>query len=196
MYPLVVKILYYPNRSEKIKMWIVSFLEKYKEVLQWQSWPFQSSCSACICQQEVGGGNIQIFQTFPEQLWGSRSIKAPGCSEDWYSENGRGVATQYFFYDIDFVDGELIRELARRSIQKLERCVKLLRYNNHNSYVSDMKSFFKSFRCSTCDTTFSKTGNLERHLITCSERVKHIHPKNFSQLRGTLFEKLNSFNIP
>ena len=63
-----------------------------------------------------------------------------------------------FLYDIDFVDGELIGELALRSIQKFEKSVKLLRYNNHICYVSDMNSFFKSFRCSTCDTIFSKTG--------------------------------------
>ena len=36
-----------------------------------------------------------------------------------------------FLSDIDFVDEELIRELARRSIQKFEKGVKLLRYNNH-----------------------------------------------------------------
>ena len=101
-----------------------------------------------------------------------------------------------FLHDIDFVDGELIGELARRSIQKIEKRVKLLRYNNDICYVSDMNSFFKSFRCSTCDTIFSKTGNSERHLITCRERVKHIYPKNVYQLRETLFEKLDSFNIP
>ena len=101
-----------------------------------------------------------------------------------------------FLYDIDFVNGELIGELARRSIQKFEKSVKLVRYNNHICYVTDMYSFFKSFRCSTCNTIFSKTGNLERHLITCSERVKHIYPKNINQLRETLFEKLDSFNIP
>ena len=101
-----------------------------------------------------------------------------------------------FLYDLDFVDGELIGELARRSIQMFEKSVKLSRYNNHICYVSDMNSFFKSFRCSSCDTMFSKTGNLERHLITCSERVKHIYPKNVYQLSETLFEKLDSFNIP
>ena len=59
-----------------------------------------------------------------------------------------------------------------------------------------MNSLFKSFRCSTLDAIFSETENLERHLITCSERVKHIYPKNVYQLRETLFEKLDSFNIP
>ena len=101
-----------------------------------------------------------------------------------------------FLYDSDFVDGELIGELAQKSIQKFEKSVKLLRYNNHICYISDMKSFFKTFRCSSCDTNFSKTGNLERHLITCSKRVKHIYPKNVYQLGETLFEKLDSFNIP
>ena len=101
-----------------------------------------------------------------------------------------------FLYDIDFVDGELIGELARRSIQKFEKSVKLLRYNNHSCYVSDMNSFFESFRCSTYDTIFSRTGKLERHVIVCSERVKHIYPKNVYQLGETLFEKLDSCEIP
>ena len=84
-----------------------------------------------------------------------------------------------FLYDVDFVDGELFGELAQRSIQKFEKSVKLLRYDNHLCYVSDMNSLFEYFRCSTCDTIFSETGNLERHLITCSERVKHIYQKLF-----------------
>ena len=45
-------------------------------------------------------------------------------------------------------------------------------------------------------TFFSKSGNLERHLVTCSDRVKHIYPKNVYELRETLFEKLDAFNIP
>ena len=83
-----------------------------------------------------------------------------------------------FLYDIDFVDGELIGELARRSIQRYENSVKLLRYNNHICYVNNINAMFKAFRCATCDTFFSKTGNLERHLVSCSDRVTHIYPKN------------------
>ena len=101
-----------------------------------------------------------------------------------------------FLYDIDFVDGELIGELARRSIQKFEKSVKRLPYNNHICYVNNINALFKAFRCTTCDTFFSKTGNLERHLVTCSDRVKHIYPKNVYELRETLFEKLDAFNIP
>ena len=48
----------------------------------------------------------------------------------------------------------------------------------------------------TCDTFFWKTGNLERHLVSCSDRVKHIYPKNVYELRETLFEKWDAFNFP
>ena len=54
----------------------------------------------------------------------------------------------------------------------------------------------KVSRCITCDTFFSETGNLERHLVTFSDRVRHIYPKKVCELRETLFEKLDAFNIP
>ena len=93
------------------------------------------------------------------------------------------------------MDGKLIGELCRRIRQMYENSVKLLRYNNHICYVNNIKALFKAFRCTTCDTFFSKRGNLERHLVTCSDRVKHIYPMNVEELRETLFEKLDAFNI-
>ena len=39
-------------------------------------------------------------------------------------------------------------------------------------------------------------GTLERHLVTCSDRVKHIYPKNAYKLRETLFKKIDAFSIP
>ena len=38
--------------------------------------------------------------------------------------------------------------------------------------------------------------NLERHLLTFSDRLKHIYPKNVYKLWETVFEKLDAFNIP
>ena len=89
----------------------------------------------------------------------------------------------------------MIGELARRSIQKFEKSVKLLRYNNQICYVNNINALFKAFQCTTRDTFFPKTGNLERHLVTCSDRVKHIYPKIVYELRKTFFEKLDAFNI-
>ena len=89
----------------------------------------------------------------------------------------------------------MVGELARRSINKYEKSVQLIRYNSHICYVDNIHALFKAFRCPTSDTYFQKTGNLERHLARCSERVKHIYPKNVYQLRETLFDKLDSFDI-
>ena len=105
------------------------------------------------------------------------------------------VGINIFIYDIDVIDGAMIGELARRSIKKYEKNVQLIQYNSHICYVDNINALFKAFRCSTCDNYFQKTGNLERHLVRCSERVKHIYPKNMYQLRETLFDKLDSFDI-
>ena len=98
-------------------------------------------------------------------------------------------------YDIDIVDGNIIGELARRSVQKYENTVRLLRYNNHICYVNNFNAAFQSFRCPNCDTFFNRSFNLERHLNTCSERVKNVYPKDVNQIRETLFDKLDSFGI-
>ena len=106
------------------------------------------------------------------------------------------VGINIFIYDIDLIDGAMVGELARRSIKKYKKSVQLIRYNSHICYVDNIHALFKAFRCPTFDTYFQKTGNLERHLVRCGERVKHIYPKNVYQLRKTLFDKLDSFGIP
>ena len=105
------------------------------------------------------------------------------------------VGINIFIYDIDLIDGAMVGELARRSIKKYEKNVQLIRYNSHICYVDNINALFKAFCCPTCDTYFQKSGNLERHLVRCSERVKHIYPKNVYQLRERLFDKLESFDI-
>ena len=105
------------------------------------------------------------------------------------------VGINIFIYDIDLIDGALVGELARRSIKKNKKNAQLIRYKSHIWYVDKINALFKAFRCPTCDTHFQKTGNLERHLVRCSEGVKHIYPKNVYQLRETLVDKLDSFDI-
>ena len=98
-------------------------------------------------------------------------------------------------YDIDIAHGNIIGELVRRSVQKDENTVRLLRYNNLICYVNNINAVFQNFRCPNCDTFFNITFNLDRHLTTCSERVKNVYPRNVYQIRETLFEKLDSFGI-
>ena len=98
-------------------------------------------------------------------------------------------------YDIDIVDGNIVVELPRRNVQKYENNVRLLRYNNHKSYVNNINAVFQSLRCHNCDNFFNRTFNLKRHLTTCSERVKNVSPRNVYQIRETLFDNLDSFGI-
>ena len=98
-------------------------------------------------------------------------------------------------YDIVIVDGNIIGELVRRSLQKYNTTVRLLRYNNHICNVSNINAVFQDFRCPNSDTFFNRSSNLEQHLTTCSERVKNVYPMNVYQIRETLSDKLDSFGI-
>ena len=48
-------------------------------------------------------------------------------------------------HEIDNVDGNIIGELARRSVQKYDNFVRLLTYNIHIPYVSGLMQFFNLF---------------------------------------------------
>ena len=116
------------------------------------------------------------------------------CTDDIPSVE-KTVRMNIFIYDIDLIDGAKVGELVRRSMKKYEKNVQLIRYKSYVCYVDNIHALFKAFRCPTCDTYFQKPGNLDRHLVRCSEQVKHIYPKNVYQLRKTLFDKLDLFNI-
>ena len=53
------------------------------------------------------------------------------------------LTVNILLYDIDIVDGNIIGELARRSVQKHEKTVRLLRYNNHICYVNNINAVFQ-----------------------------------------------------
>ena len=55
------------------------------------------------------------------------------------------VTLNILLHDIDIVDGNIIGELARRSVQKYENSVRLLIYNIHITYVSRIMQFFNLF---------------------------------------------------
>ena len=127
---------------------------------------------------------------------------------DYDPKNFRGVSVEdlpvveqivqrnIFIYDFDIQEGEHVGELARRSIGRFDKTVKLLRFNNHINHTNYIDSFFKCFRCPSCDTFFKKSDNFNKHLLRCKDRVKHIYPKNVYELRETLFEKLEGFSLP
>ena len=64
------------------------------------------------------------------------------------------ITLSILLYDIDFVDGNIVGEFARRCKQKYKNTVRLLNYNNHICYVNKINAVFQSFRCINCETFF------------------------------------------
>ena len=93
------------------------------------------------------------------------------------------LTLKILLYDIDIVHANIFGELARRNVQKYEKAVQLLRYNNHICYEKNINAVFQYFRCPNCDTFFNKKFNLERHLTICSERGEKVYPKNVYQTK-------------
>ena len=72
-------------------------------------------------------------------------------------------------YDIDIVDGNIIGELARRSVQKYENTVRLLRYASVSGHCLD--SSCKSMECVSRKREFflSQKENLTWNIFSHSE---------------------------
>ena len=137
---------------------------------------------------------IKIFYNFvtasgcdPENFTGVSFDQTPIIEEQ--------IKQKIFICEFDNEDGEIIGELVRRSVERYDENIKLLRYNNHICYVNDINKFFKKFRCPSCDVFFNHSGHFNRHLKTCKERVKNIYPRGAYSLRETLFENLDNFSI-
>ena len=144
----------------------------------------------------------QLLQEETSEIFNLFIKKMDGLNPDQFQFHMNDVPTVedllsliMVLYDIDLVDGKIIGELARRSMQKYEKTVRLLKYNNHICYVNNINALFHSFRCPNCDTFFHRTFNLGRNLTTCSERVKNVYLKNVYRTQETLFDKLDSFGI-
>ena len=145
--------------------------------------------------QELEEETSKLFNLFINKMDGLSADQFQGVHMNDFPIVEDLLTLNILLYDIDIVDGNIVGELPRRSVQKYENTVRLLRSNKHICYVNNINAVFQSFRCPNCDTFFNRTFNLERHLTTCSERVKNIYPKNVYQTQETLFDKLDSFGI-
>ena len=105
------------------------------------------------------------------------------------------IKTNSFLYDVDVVDGALVGEIEKKHGIVLQHSGASF-YNGHFSYISNINSPFKSYLCSSCCQFINKSGKLDRHLTTFTERLKRLFAKNVYQLREALFAKLGAFHIP
>ena len=145
--------------------------------------------------QRLEGETSKLFNLFINKMDGLSPNQFQGVHMNGIPIVEDLLTLNILLNDIDIVDGNIVGEVARRGVQKYENTVRLLRYNNHICYVNNINAVFQSFRCLNCDFFLKKTFNLERHLTTCTERVKNVYPRNVYQIRETLFDKLDSFSI-
>ena len=87
------------------------------------------------------------------------SFRGAGMQDIAAGENF--VQAVSFMYDIDIIDRRMIGELAKRIIGLYSNTVRLLRYNSHICYVSNINALFTAFCCPSFDQLFNETGNLE-----------------------------------
>ena len=94
---------------------------------------------------------------------GSDPKNFPGVSVEDLPVVEETVQRDIFIYDSHIQEGEYVGELARRNNARFDKAVKLLRFNNHiNIHTNDVDSFFKCFRCPSCDTFFNKSDNFRK----------------------------------
>ena len=67
---------------------------------------------------------------------------------------------------------------------------------SHICFVSNINALFKAWRSLACDQLKNKAGNLERHLPTYEEWVKHVSPEDVCHLGETLLDQLEAWGIP
>ena len=139
------------------------------------------NCLVSNGDNEPYNDNLCLFRAIAIHLFGSVDVElhateifhnfftASGCDP----ESSTGVSfdqvpiieelikQNIFIYGFDIEDGEIIGELVRRSVERYDEDIKLLRYNNQICYVKDINKFFKKFRCPSCDVFFNHSGNFK-----------------------------------
>ena len=135
--------------------------------------------------EQLEGKTSKLFNLFIDKMDGLSADQFNGVQTNDIATVEDLLTLNILLYDTDFLDGNIVGELARRSVQNYENTVRLLRCNNHICYVNNIIAVFQSFRCTNWDTFSNKTFNLERRLTTCSERVKNVYPSIVYQIRET-----------
>ena len=136
-----------------------------------------------------------MFTLFLEEIGRTNSASFPGVCKNDNPIVEDSVQMNTFLYDVDFVDEAMIGELSRSSFGKHFNNFRLLPYSSHNCYVSNINAFLKTYGCPSCDHFINNAKNLESHLTTCKEGVKHAFPKMVYHFCETLFDKIDSFGI-
>ena len=88
----------------------------------------------------------KLFNLFINKMDGLNPNQFQGVHMNNFATVEDLLTVIILLYDIDIVDGDIVRELSRRSVQKYEKTVRLLRNNNHHiRYVNNINAVFQFF---------------------------------------------------
>ena len=76
-----------------------------------------------------------------------------------------------------------------------QQAMKLNLFENHLSYIKDMKKYSKAFTSEGCEKVFQKDYKLTRHERTCEAAIKLDYPGGVYTPSKTVFEKLEEEGI-
>ena len=66
---------------------------------------------------------------------------------------------------------DIAAQLIHRSLCHYPSTLYLNLYQNHFSYIKDLKKYAKSYSCSRCGTLWKHVGMINRHERTCEAKV-------------------------
>ena len=90
--------------------------------------------------QQLEEETSKLFNLFMKKLDGRNPNRFQGVHMNDIPTVEDLLTLNLVLYDIDIEDSNIIEELARRSVQKCENTVRLLRYNNHATWTTLMQS--------------------------------------------------------
>ena len=109
-------------------MWILYFLKKiYKKALHENLCLFRAVALLLLGNERPEEETSKIFNLFLNNCGEGGAAKFQGAHMTDIPKVEEMLQLKIILYDIDFFDGELNGELARRSIQKFEKSVEVLR---------------------------------------------------------------------
>ncbi|KAK3098713.1 hypothetical protein FSP39_022331 [Pinctada imbricata] len=83
----------------------------------------------------------------------------------------------------------------RKSIKHHQDTMNLNMFDEHLSYISNMKTYSKKYQCTTCDRCFPSSWRCLQHERRCENKTKFVYPGGFHNQHPTIFETLDEYGI-
>ena len=145
---------FYPNLCWKITQSTVSRMKKTHDSLLATTCLFIVFLLTICTEIKKGRWNIKTFQFFHQ-------VKSVPVDMNYIPVFEDVSTLIILLYYIDFADGNIIGDFARKMLHKHVKTVWLMRYNNHSCHKSNIRAVCQTFRYPSCDTFCNKSLKLE-----------------------------------